>query len=54
MNRDAALAHYHPIRASVIRILEKAVSACTQSDLKRAANTKSLKILPMGPFSHPD
>jgi hypothetical protein len=52
MNRDAALALYHPIRASVIRILKKAVSACNQSDLKRAAKALGLwmneKILPEG------
>ena len=42
MNRDAALALYRPIRASVIRILEKAVSACNQSDLKRAAKALGL------------
>ncbi len=42
MNRDAALALYRPIRASVIRILDKSVSACSQSDLKRAAKALGL------------
>jgi hypothetical protein len=42
MNRDTALALYRPIRASVIRILEKAISACNQSDLKRAAKALGL------------
>jgi hypothetical protein len=37
MTRDEALAIYHPIRASVRRILSAAVPVCNQSDLMRAA-----------------
>jgi len=37
MTRDQALALYHPIRASVRRILSAAVPVCNQSDLMRAA-----------------
>jgi hypothetical protein len=37
MTRDEALAVYHPIRASVRRILSAAVPVCNQSDLMRAA-----------------
>ena len=37
MTRDEALALYHPIRASVRQILSAAISACTRSDLMRAA-----------------
>jgi hypothetical protein len=37
MTRDEALALYHPIRASVRRILSAAVPVCNQSDLMRAA-----------------
>ena len=36
MTREEALALYHPIRASVRRILSAAISVCNQSDLMRA------------------
>ena len=37
MTREEALALYHPIRASVRRILSAAISVCNQSDFMRAA-----------------
>jgi hypothetical protein len=42
MTRDEALALYHPIRASVRRILSAAVPVCNQSDLMRAAKQLGL------------
>ena len=42
MTRDEALTLYHPIRASVRRILKEAVGVCNQSDLKRAAKALGL------------
>src|ERR1700723_449797 len=42
MTRDEALALYHPIRASVRRILSAAVPVCNQSDLMRAAKQVGL------------
>lgn len=42
MTRDEALALYHPIRASVRRILSAAVPVCNQSDLMRAAKRLGL------------
>jgi hypothetical protein len=42
MTRDEVLAIYHPIRASVRRILKEAVGLCNQSDLKRAAKAIGL------------
>ena len=42
MTRDEALALYHPIRASVRRILSVAVPVCNQSDLMRAAKKLGL------------
>ncbi len=36
MTREEALAFYHPLRASVRRILGAAISACNQSELMRA------------------
>jgi hypothetical protein len=42
MTRDEALTLYHPIRASVRRILSAAVAVCTQSDIMRAAKQLAL------------
>ncbi len=42
MTREEALAVYHPIRASVRRILSAAISACNQADLMRAAKQLGL------------
>ena len=42
MTRDEALALYHPIRASVRRIVSAAVPVCNQSDLMRAAKQLGL------------
>ena len=42
MTREEALAFYHPIRASVRRILSAAISACNQSDFMRAAKQLGL------------
>jgi len=42
MTREEALAMYHPIRASVRRILGSAISLCNQSDLMRAAKQLGL------------
>ena len=42
MTREEALVLYHPIRASVRRILSAAVAVCTQSDLIRAAKQLAL------------
>ena len=43
MTREEALALYHPIRASVRRILSAAISVCNQSDLMRAAKQLGLR-----------
>ena len=40
MTREEALALYHPIRASVRRILSAAVQVYSQSDLMRAAKQR--------------
>ena len=48
MTREEALASYHPIRASVRRILSAAISVCNQSDLMRAA--KQLGLWPTGRY----
>jgi hypothetical protein len=42
MTREEALALYHPIRASVRRILSAAIPACNKSDLMRAAKQLGL------------
>jgi hypothetical protein len=42
MTREEALALYHPIRASVRRILKEAFRVCNQSDFKRAAKLLGL------------
>ena len=42
MTREEALAFYHPIRASVRRILSAAISVCNQSDFMRAAKQLGL------------
>jgi hypothetical protein len=42
MTREEALALYHPIRASVQRILSAAISAGNQSDFVRAAKQLGL------------
>jgi hypothetical protein len=42
MTRDEVLTLYHPIRASVRRILSAAVPICNQSDLMRAAKQLGL------------
>lgn len=42
MTRQEALALYHPIRASVRRILSAAISVCNQSDFMRAAKQLGL------------
>jgi hypothetical protein len=42
MTREEALALYHPIRASVRRILSAAISVCNQSDFMRAAKQLGL------------
>jgi hypothetical protein len=42
MTREEALALYHPIRASVRRILGAAISVCNQSDFMRAAKQLGL------------
>lgn len=41
MTREDALAMYHPIRASVRRILSAAFRVCNQADLMRAAKQKA-------------
>ena len=43
MTREEALAVYHPIRASVRRILSAAISGCNQSDFMRAAKQLGLR-----------
>ena len=52
MTREEALALYHPIRASVRRILSAAIPVCNQSDSMRAAKQLRLwvdgKISPEG------
>ena len=52
MTREEALALYHPIRASVRRILRAAISVCTQSDLMRAA--KQLRLWADGKIFLPE
>ena len=52
MTREEALALYHPIRASVRRILSAAISVCNQSDLMRAA--KQLGLWVEGKISLPE
>jgi hypothetical protein len=52
MTRDEALALYHPIRASVQRVLSAAIPVCTQSDLMRAA--KQLALWRDGTISLPE
>src|SRR5271166_6798095 len=52
MTREEALASYHPIRASVRRILSAAISVCNQSDLMRAA--KQLGLWGDGKISLPE
>jgi hypothetical protein len=42
MTREEALAMYHPIRASVRRILSSAISVGNQADLMRAAKQLGL------------
>ena len=42
MTREEALALYHPIRASVRRILSPAFRVCNQADLMRAAKQLGL------------
>src|SRR5271165_1251663 len=42
MTREEALAMYHPIRASVRRILSAAFRVCNQADLMRAAKQLGL------------
>jgi hypothetical protein len=42
MTPEEALALYHPIRASVRRILSAAISVCNQSDFMRAAKQLGL------------
>ena len=52
MTREEALAFYHPIRASVRRILSAAISVCDQSDFMRAA--KQLGLWVEGKISLPE
>ena len=52
MTREEASAFYHPIRASVRRILSAAISACNQSDFMRAA--KQLGLWVEGKISLPE
>jgi len=52
MTREEALALYHPIRASVQRILSATIPACNQSDLMRAA--KQLGLWGDGKISLPE
>jgi hypothetical protein len=52
MTRDEALALYRPVRASVRRILNAAISVCNQSDLMRAA--KQLALWRDGKISMPE
>ncbi len=52
MTREEALALYHPIRASVRRILSAAISVCNQSDFIRAA--KQLGLWVEGKISLPE
>ena len=52
MTREEALAFYHPIRASVRRILSVAISACNQPDFMRAA--KQLGLWVEGTISLPE
>jgi hypothetical protein len=42
MTREEALALYHPIRASVRRILSAAFRVCNQADLMRTAKQLGL------------
>jgi hypothetical protein len=42
MTREEALALYHPIRASVRRILSAAIPVCNQSDFMRTAEQLGL------------
>jgi hypothetical protein len=44
MTREEALALYHPIRASVRRILSAAIPVCNQSDFMRAAKQLGLRV----------
>jgi hypothetical protein len=44
VTRDEALALYHPIRASVRRILSTAVPVCNRSDPMRATKTAILEV----------
>jgi len=52
MTREEALAMYHPIRASVRRILSAAFRVCNQADLMRAA--KQLGLWVEGTISLPE
>src|SRR5271165_7050895 len=52
MTREEALAMYHPIRASVRRILSAAFRVCNQADLMRA--TKQLGLWVEGKISLPE
>ena len=52
MTREESLALYHPIRASVRRILSAAISVCNQSDFMRAA--KQLGLWVEGKISLPE
>ena len=52
MTREEALALYHPVRASVRRILSAAISVCNQSDFMRAA--KQLGLWVEGKISLPE
>ena len=52
MTREEALALYHPIRASVRRILSAAIPVCNQSDFMRAA--KQLGLWADGKISLPE
>ena len=52
MTREEALALYHPIRASVRRILSAAIPVCNQSDFMRAA--KQLGLWVEGKISLPE
>ena len=44
MTREEALALYHPISASVRRILSAAIPVCNQSDFMRAAKQLGLRV----------
>jgi len=52
MTREEALALYHPIRASVRRIVSAAIPVCNQSDFMRAA--KQLGLWVEGKISLPE